>query len=307
MDQKRPKWPIGGKGQSLTRPTCSAALYSAALHSALLCSTTLHSTACRSAWGLVREGESGDVLTISHASIWHRFNPYCINTPAQSHPTDAVVYQASSTALAFKLPLLPNPRDLCQFVYPALFSFHSAWFPWIDVKIWKTMGKRKETEQSHKEEKTKEKKLTNCCGSFCSISSCSSSEKCQMRCPLFSHGLPDSISHCVSRLVCLLVGLSPVYFFGIFGVLRAVLSSPLLPNHMRLIPLCIQDSPLPLPSTLLLLPNTVNLCRLSALFFLIFPFYWSRGPSSFGNALMRGVSLETKGLEILVPVQMPPK
>ena len=70
------------------------------------------------------------------------------------------------------------------------------------------MGKRKETEQSHKEEKTKEKKLTNCCGSFCSISSCSSSEKCQMRCPLFSHGLRDSISHCVSRSVCLSVGRS---------------------------------------------------------------------------------------------------
>ena len=49
---------LGEKGHSLTRPTCSAALRSAALRSA-----PLRSTARRSARGLVRECDSGDVLS----------------------------------------------------------------------------------------------------------------------------------------------------------------------------------------------------------------------------------------------------
>ena len=61
----------------------------------------------------------------------------------------------------------------------------------------------------------------------------------------------------VGRSVCR----SRLCVFGVFGTLRAVFSSLLLPNHMRLMPSCIRDPPLPLPSTLLLLPNTRDLCR----------------------------------------------
>ena len=63
-----------------------------------------------------------------------------------------------------------------------------------------------------------------------------------------------SVGRSVGRSVCL----SPLCFFG---VLRAVFSSPLLPNHTRLMLSCIRDSPLPLPSTLPLLPNTRDFSR----------------------------------------------
>ena len=100
------------------------------------------------------------------------------------------------------------------------------------------------------------------------------------RCPLnykyfnFFSCDSSSISRNVGLSVCLSVGRSvgrsvPISFFGVFGVLRAVFSSPLLPNHTRLMLSCIRDSPLPLPSTLPLLPNTRDFSRFvyPALFF----------------------------------------
>ena len=63
-------------------------------------------------------------LSVYHL-LFRRFRRFAsgfrITAPAQSHATDAVMYPAPSTAPALTLPLLPNPRDLCRFVYPALF------------------------------------------------------------------------------------------------------------------------------------------------------------------------------------------
>ena len=60
-------------------PLRSAALLSAPLHSVSLRSTPLHSAARRSPRGLIREWESGDVQTRSHASIsaeWTHSAPF---------------------------------------------------------------------------------------------------------------------------------------------------------------------------------------------------------------------------------------
>ena len=80
---------------------------------------------------------------------------------------------------------------------------------------------------------------------------------------IISLGLRDSICHCVGPLVYRSVSQSvggsvgqyPICFFSIFGVMRAVFASLLLPNHKQLLQPCIWHPPLPLPSTLLPLPN----------------------------------------------------
>ena len=73
---------------------------------------------------------------------------------------------------------------------------------------------------------------------------------------IFSRALYDSISHSlsISPLVSSLV--TPF----IFGILQTVFTSPLLPNHMRLLPSYIRHPPLSLSSRLPLLPNHHNFC-----------------------------------------------
>ena len=61
---------------------------------------------------------------------------FCIFAPAQSRATDTVAYPAPSTAPALTLPLLPNPRDLCRFAYPALFSYATVRSYKIIVSLW---------------------------------------------------------------------------------------------------------------------------------------------------------------------------
>ena len=72
MGQKRPNRRIGGE-KSLACSLCNALFRCASLRSAALLSVSLRSTslhfARRSAHGLIREWESGDVLMRPHASI----------------------------------------------------------------------------------------------------------------------------------------------------------------------------------------------------------------------------------------------
>ena len=81
MGQKRTKRRIGGK-----KPLPHSSARSAVLRSAALRFAPLRSTARRSAHGLIREWESGQVLTRSHASI-------CANS---THSGAAVVVVVTS-------------------------------------------------------------------------------------------------------------------------------------------------------------------------------------------------------------------
>ena len=71
--------------------------------------------------------------------------------------------------------------------------------------------------------------------------------------------LYKSVCPSVRPSVCMYVRPYVTRFF--LGTLRAVCAFPLLPNYMWLMLSCIRLPPMPLPTTLLPLPNPRDLCR----------------------------------------------
>ena len=61
---------------------------------------------------------------------------------------------------------------------------------------------------------------------------------------------------CFGPIVHRSVGQYPIFFFSVFSVLWAVFALPCLFNHKQLLLFCIRHPPLPIPYTLMPLPNT---------------------------------------------------
>ena len=106
---------VGGEGHSLTRPTCSAVIRSTAFRCTLLRSTLLHSTARRSSQGLIREWESGSVLTRPNA--WHlwlqRFSASMWKESENRFEFSVTYFTRVSLALSRAEPFVSTTDNFC--------------------------------------------------------------------------------------------------------------------------------------------------------------------------------------------------